>query len=421
MNINSIGNNYGIYNLYNAMFQNNAALKNNKFYQSLFPNSGAQNQKSIGENALQYVNNLKSASKSLGSSLNALSGSAFSNKTVTSSDNDVLSVKFYGVSANTVKPMTVKVEQTASGQVNEGKSMDSGESFGSVGLNRFSIEAGGKTVQLSVDIKAGDTNKDVQQKMANAINSSGAGVKATVETDDKNKTSSLKIEAAGTGNDPKNKFTISDVSGDLVSKTGAGDVKQEAQNAVYSINGGAARASASNTVDLAFGLSVTFNKASDKEVTIAPGKDDSYAKSAVESFVKSYNDLYSAAAENVSDPKAQSLASRLVNTSKIYSSSLSNIGINFDKDGRMTIDSKQLDSAAESGKLQAFFTQNSGKNYGFTNQLSNLANNVSRNTSNYVSSSILGNSLMDNFSYSANGKTSPFNFFNSGWLFDYLF
>jgi len=232
MRVNSIGNNYGIYNLYSAMFQNGISLSNNKLYKELFPANKADDKKQLGESALQYVSNIKSASKSLSKSINDLSGSAF---------------------------------------------------------------------------KA------------------------------------------------------------------------------------------------------------------PPEGEESKAKSAVEDFVKNYNDLYSEAVQKQDDPKAQSLASRLLNISKTYSSSLSNVGINFDKDGKMTIDSKTLDAAAENGKLETFFTQNRGKNYGFTNQLSNLADNVSRNTSNYVSSSVLGNSLMENFSYSGLGKTNQYNFLSSGWLFDYLF
>lgn len=150
-------------------------------------------------------------------------------------------------------------------------------------------------------------------------------------------------------------------------------------------------------------------------------KAQTASKSAVEDFVKSYNDLYSTAAEKLDDPKAQKLATKLVNIAKTYSGSLAGVGIGFDGDGKMTINKETLDKAAENGKLETFFTQNNGKNYGFTNQLANLADNVSRNTSNYVSSSVIGNSLMENFGYNSTGKTNQYNFLNSGWLFNYLF
>ena len=232
MKINSIGNSYGIYNLYSAMFQNSMSLNSNKLYKDLFPSSKTDDKKQLEQSALQYVKNIKSASKNLNASISNLSGAAF------------------------------------------------------------------------------------------------------------------KAPAEG---------------------------------------------------------------------------EESKSISAVEDFVKNYNDLYSEAIQKQDDPKAQSLATKLLNISKTYSGSLSNIGIGFDGDGRMTINKETMNKAAENGKLETFFTQNKGKNYGFTNQLSNLANNNSRNTSNYVSSSVLGNSLMENFSYSSAGKTNQYNFLNSGWLFDYLF
>ena len=145
------------------------------------------------------------------------------------------------------------------------------------------------------------------------------------------------------------------------------------------------------------------------------------AVAAVEDFVKNYNDLYSEAVQKQDDPKAQKLATKLLNISKTYNGSLAGIGIDFDKDGKMKIDKQRLETAADNGKLQTFFTQNNGKNYGFTNQLANVADNVSRNTSSFVSSSVLGNSLMDAFTYSGTGKTNQYNFLNSGMLFDFLF
>ena len=144
------------------------------------------------------------------------------------------------------------------------------------------------------------------------------------------------------------------------------------------------------------------------------------AKSAVNDLVMSYNDIYIEAAKNSSDPKAESLASRLLSVSKTYSGSLSEIGVGFDKDGKMTIDAKKLDKAAESGALEKFFKENSGKNYGFTYQLGKLAGNISSNTSDFVTKSGFGSSLTQNFSYSGIGSLQSYKYSSTGWLIDYL-
>ena len=420
----NISSNYSnIYSLYNTMFQGNMWLHNNKLNQSLLSGNKPGGSGLLGMDAIGYVNNIKSASKNLSGAIGELSGNAFSNRTMTSSDSDTMTVNYSGKNTININPMNVKIDQIASGQVNEGARMDSAAAFGGskIGKNQFSITTGGKTTQLDVNIATGDTNKDVQQKMADAINKAGIGVKATVETDTKTNTSMLKLESTTTGSDPKNGFAIKDITGDLTAKTGANEISREGRDAIYSVNGGAKQTSQSNTVNLGNGISATFKKASDEAVTVSRGKNMDSAKSAVEGMVKSYNDLYVEAVQRSDDPKAQKLASKMLNTSKVYSGSLSNIGIGFDKDGKMTIDSQKLNKAAEDGRLEKFFTENSGKNYGFTNQINNLANNVSRNTSNFVSSSLFGNSIGDNFAYSGFGDLIQYNYLSAGSLFDYLF
>jgi len=338
-----------------------------------------------------------------------------------SSDNDVLSVKYSGTNAGSVKPMNIKVDQMAAGQLNEGARMNANTAYGASGTSKFSISINNKTTELSVNVASGDSNKTVQQKMADAINAAGIGVKASVETDAKNNASMLKLESTMTGADEKSKFTVSDVSGNLVARTGANDISKDAQNAVYSVNGGAAQTSKTNTIDFGGGLSVTFNKASDKAVEIKPGKDTDYAKKAVENMVNSYNDLYSAAAVNVNDPKAQNLASKMVSISKTYSGSLANIGIGFNKDGQMTVDAKKLDAAAKDGRLDTFFTEDRSRNYGFSNQISKLASNVTNNTASYVSRNEFRNPLIEDFPYSSYGEILRNNYGNAGWFLDMMY
>ena len=419
MNINS---NYGVYSLYNSMFQGNMSLYNNKLNKNLLPTNKAQEKNTLDTDAVGYVNKLKTASKDLGNAMKGLSGTAFNSKTVASSDEDAMSVSYKGNKAGSLDKMTVKIDQLATAQKNEGARMNATAAYGGEkGTNQFSIEAGGKTAQLSINVKAGDNNKDVQQKMADAINKAGIGVKASVETDSKTNVSMLKLESEKTGSDPKNGFSIKDTKGNLVAQTDAGAVSSKGKDAIYSVNGEASRTSQSNTVDLGNGVSATFKKESKDGVGISPVKDTENAKTAIESMVKSYNSLYSESAQRTDDPKAQRLAMNMANTSKAYMGSLSSVGIGFDKDGRMTIDKTRLDKAAENGKLEQFFTENSGRNYGFTNQMSKLANNVSNNTSNYVSSSVFGSKLSENFSYSNTGNTMQYNYLSAGSIFDFSF
>ena len=421
MKTSSISSNSYIYNLYNAMYQGNLALSGIKMNGIVYPANKTQSANQLGAGALQYVNNIKLASKNLKSAINNLSGAAFAKKGVVSSDTSLLSVKYTGNDLSAVKPISVKIDQTAAGQLNEGAKLNASAAYAGSGVNKFSISINGKTTEFSVSVAAGDTNSVVQKKMADAVNNAGIGVKATVETDSTKGLSTLKLEAVSTGNNDKSKFTVNDILGDLTARVGVNNVTREARDAVYSVNGGATQTSATNNIDLGNGVSATLNASSEKTVTVQAGRDFDYVISVLDNMVKSYNDLYVEAAQNTNDPKAQNLATKMVNVSKTYFGSLSNIGIGFDSSGRMTLDTARLNSAAENGSLEKFFTENSGKNYGFTNQLARLADNVSLNTANYVSSSLIGSALTENYAYTSFAELIQYNYLSAGLLFDYSF
>ena len=418
MNINTGMN---ISNLYNTLYQGNMAQYSNRLNKYFFPTNQAQNPQLLSPGALQYVNNIKESSGSFSASIKELSGPAFSARTVTSSNTDTLTVNYTGNRPNSVTPMKVRVDQTAAGQLNEGARLTSNAAYErSQGTNTIAIDMGGRTTEISVNVESGDTNQAVQQRMADAINNAGLDVRATVVTDSETNVSMLRVESTVTGSNEQNGFAVRDVAGDLSAQTGANEVSRAGRDAIYSVNGGETRTSQSNTVNLGNGVSATFRQASAEAVTIAPTRDTSVARNAVEDMVRGYNDLFSAAVQNTDDPRAQSLASRLMSTSSTYSRALSEVGIGFDSSGRMTIDEDRMNQAQESGRLERFFTENSGRNYGFTNQMSRLADNVSRNTSNFVSTAAFGNSLYDSFAYSSFGDLIQYNFLGVGSIMDFM-
>jgi len=415
-------NTSGISNLYNTLFQGKVAMHVSKLSREFFPVNNGKGEGIFSSNALGYINDIKSSSGALSSALKELSGPAFSQRTMVSSNTDAMTVNFTGSSMIGMGETKVQIDQIAAGQLNEGESLISKDSYaGDSGAVKFSVETGGKTVELSINIAAGDSNVVVQQKMANAINNAGMGLKATVENNVATNSSVLRIVSTNTGTDAKNSYVLRDITGDLLTRLGANNISREGQDAIYSVNGGPTKTSQSNTVNLGNGLSATFKAASEDAVTISRGKDMAYAKNAVNDMVKSFNSLFSAAAGNVNDPKAQNLASRMINVSSAYSKSLSDIGIGFDNSGRMTIDAERLNKAADSGRLEQFFTESSGRNFGFSASLGRLAGQVSTNTSNFVSTSLFGNALGENFAYSGIGDLIQYNFMGTGSLLDYMF
>lgn len=420
-----IGTHYNGY--YNNLFGDRGSIY------SSFSKTKATNAYLNGSNnfhnsaSLQYVQDLKAGSSQLNSAAHALSSNtSYSQKTAVSSNNSLMTVKSTGSYSPSSKPLSVRINQIATGQTNTGAAMAANAKSSLSGYQQFSIETNGRSYQFSINVGAGDSNKDMQQKMAAAINMRNIGINASVVTDSKTGLSTLSIAAQNTGENNKSTFKIQDVHGSAVQQTGTDQVSQKAQNAVYTVNGGEKRESQSNTVNLGNGITATLLAASDEEITVTKDTDTSYVADMVQDFIDGYNKLYGAALNNTSDSKSNSLFSQLVDTSRTYSSSLSKIGISFDSNGYMQADSEKVAQAAQDGSLQNFFAGTA--NYGYTNKMSKIANSVSNNTGRYVSQTNLSNDLQsslfnfydNNFFNSYQNYMNTNNRFNSGLLFDLL-
>jgi len=403
-------------NYYNAMLNYNNSVfgisssntTTNFYLSGLLNVGGGNNGKTTGSDTyfnsrgLKYVMALREAGSGLMSAVSSLSFGAIGKPSAVSSDKDVVSVTGGNnpYAFNAVPAIKVQIDQLAAGQTNDGTALQANDESSVFGLQEFSIETNGRTYQFSINVSAGDTNKDVQQKMATAINIQNIGIDAAVNVNSGEGTSALQLSAQSTGVNAKSIFTISDVSGGAVAETGAANVTRQAQNAIYSINGGAVQTSQSNTVNIGNGVTAVFKQVSIGSVTVSQGRDVDVARNQVESFVQNYNKLYGAALGNAEDPKAGNLASQLRNNAAAYAYSLGQIGIGFDSNGYMQINEGQFGAAVENGKAEQFFTQNRNTNYGFTNQLSRIAEQVQNNTISYISSSVFIESLLGNMNFS---------------------
>lgn len=407
MFINTAYDNYykALLNYNNSVFGVSASTATSNSYLSSLLNVGSVKPRSdtyFNSSGLKYVMAIREGGAGLNAAISSLASGAFTKSIALSSDTDALSVTGGNRQfANAVPAVKIQIDQVAAGQTNVGKTLQANEQSSIVGRQEFSIETNGRTYQFSIDVADGDTNKNVQQKMATAINRQNIGIDAAVDVNSRDGVSTLQLSAQSIGVNAKGSFSISDVSGGAVAETGAANVTRQAQNAIYSINGGAVQTSQSNIVNLGNGVIAALKQASAVPVTVSLGSDVDFAKSQVESFTQNYNKLYGAALDNAKDPKAGGLAAQMINTSKAYASSLAQIGIGFDSNGYMRIDEAQFKSAGESGKVEQFFTQNRNAGYGFINQISRIAEQAQTNTINYISAGVFMDSLMGEMNFSS--------------------
>jgi len=272
--------------------------------------------------------------------------SVFHDRTAASSDAGVLTATatdaFSADSGATEAVYGISVTQVAGAQENTGLDLEQyAASAVGTGTNTFNINIGGQDHELDITVAEGDTNEEVLQKIALAINEADVGVSAEVVDGGEEGTRRLTVTSDVTG--AASSFTIADVSGDAIAATGAANVTATAQDAAYSVDGVDATSS-SNTIYLDEGLvTVTLEGTGEADLTVAP--DAGQVEDAITGLVSGLNSFIDHLEENSDYIKDEVLAA--VNSFVAdHASGLASIGITQGEDGTLVIDEDLLSAAA---------------------------------------------------------------------------
>ena len=302
-----------------------------------------------------FSNNLRSQISSM-ASLNQYSSSV--GKSAASSDKDVLSATVAkNATVSSVTKTDVNVNQLASVQKNTGAALNASDNaFGST--FDFSItDNKGKTTTFSVGLSAADNNKSALQSMADKVNASNIGIKASLVEDKDNGTVSMQLSGTKTGG-TDGVFTVNDTSA-----AGLTNISEASKNAEYSVNG-VNRSSQTNDVKLIEGVTATLNKTGSTQITYTP--DISSAVDSVKNFVSTFNSLKEAASGS------QSLNAQMMNVASNYSKALGYSGLGMDSKGNLSItDESKLSQSISDGSFS--------KNFQGVSSFGNKLNDVARN------------------------------------------
>lgn len=327
------------------------------------------------------------ALSSFQSALQALSSaSSFQSVTATPTDSTILSASAGSTAAPGSYTLSVsKLAQAqsllAAGQTSETASIGTGATttlsfdFGTIaggtltngvytGATFTSNGGGVKTVTI-------DSTNNSLAGIRDAINAANIGVSATIVNDGSASPYRLVLTSTATGQ--TNSMSIS-VSGDptlgtLLSNNPAGaqhlTETSTAQNAAFTVNG-VSISKASNTVtDAITGVTLNLLKTTTSPTTLTVARDTASVQSSVQAFVKAYNDL-NTALKSVSSYDATTQKSAILQgdstilmlQSKLRSmltqplgntfnsiTTLSQIGVSFQRDGSLAVDSTKLSAA----------------------------------------------------------------------------
>lgn len=265
----------------------------------------------------------------------------------------------------TATTVTFDFGTISGGSFDAGTGKYTGASFGSSG-------AGTKSITV-------DGNNNSLQGIRDAINAAKMGVTATI-INDGSATSPYRLALSSDNSGVSNSLKITASGGDgtiaaLLAHDPAGLPAAQhlsqtvtAQNADFKVNG-VAVSKASNTVsDVVQGVTLTLLNKTTTAANLTVARDTTATSSSISGFVKAYNDLaktlkdvsaYDAANQKGAilqgDSTVRSLQSQLrsmLSTSVVGTSgaltTLSDVGVSFQKDGTLALNQTKLDSAIAS-------------------------------------------------------------------------
>lgn len=278
--------------------------------------------------------------------------SVFSQRTVSSSDTAAVTGTVSGGAAQA--SYSVGVSQLAVAQQNSGTALLSSGNNLSAGVTTsatysFKLTTNAGTQQsYYVNVKSGDQNQQVLQKMADAINtasSAGTAVaKAQVVSSVSGgvQSSKLVVTAANTGTD--NGFTLSDITGNLTAASGAGTAAVAAQNASYTVNGVTNTSQSNTAVIKNTGVTLNLLKPTSKAATLTVGLDVTGISKQMSAFVAQYNSTIGALHDSGLFT-ASKLTSRLGDSFSSEASDLESIGLTVNQDKTLSFNPDTFEQA----------------------------------------------------------------------------
>lgn len=286
----------------------------------------------------------------------------------------------------------VEVTKLAKNQKNTGNQLSSSASSDLQGNQSFRLNVGGKEHTVSFYSLKEDTNQQTMSRMAQAINRDDIGVTARVIEDKEKGTSRLELSSNQTG--VKHSFSIYDVEGTSVQTTGAGQVSQSAEDAVYKVND-KTYTSDSNKVTAGDKKDVTLELkgVTSESVSLSIQPDRSQILDKVESLVNRFN-RFESFLDSTSIPLSTDFRRSLQKISNEARAQFEMLGIEKMADGSLELDEQELAEKLDK-QFQQVQSAISGSN-GFATRLTKLAERVEQTP-------------VINMYQSANNRYNPYN------------
>jgi flagellar hook-associated protein 2 len=251
----------------------------------------------------------------------------------------------------------VSVTNIAQAQVQAAAGIANAQNASSTGT--LTIQVGSSAAQ-TVTI---DTSNNTLEGLRDAINAAGAGVNATIINDGSASPYKLLLSATATGATNTIQITNNLAAGELHDTVASLAEVRAGKDAALTVNGVSVKSASNSVTTVIPGVTLNVLKAGD--TTLAVARDNAAVQAAVGSFVNAYNNVndtiakltaYNATTKQggplLGDSLAQNLQTRIrsILTNAVTGTggtltTLSQIGVAFQKDGSLAIDSTKLGNA----------------------------------------------------------------------------
>lgn len=351
------------------------------------------------EAAQKFVVNIKENARELRNTITSLSGSdeseLLNRKTAFSTDNNVVEAKYFGdiSTQNEDETLEISVEQLAQSQINTGNYLRKDAMAMPSGTYSFDVSVNNTGFEFQFNINPGDTNFDLQNKLARLMNNANIGIRAEIKEYESD-FAALSMESVATGIDLGH-ATLFDISDNSTSKQkgivnylGIDEVSRYPQNASFTLNG-EKRISYSNHFTVKGKYDITLkgtSSADNPSVTVGLKPDTESLAENVHRFIGGYNDFVKSAAQYQSlQPKSNQLIREMSRISGLYNNELNSLGISLNEDGSIGVDDVALKAGIEENGVKESLTGIKR----FANAVLNKTNAISLNPMDYVNKTIV--------------------------------
>ena len=363
----------------------------------------------------EFAISLKESARSLKNTISSLSvengDDILSKKTVSSSNDDLVSASYIGNTTKGESPPGIEltIEQLASGQLPPDEMGLPPDTYS------FDIRSRDIDYEFQFNINEGDTNRTIEEKLAKLITRSNIGIHAEVAEENGNISLRLRSDDTGVKGDSGLQFIVSD---DKTSKTkgavdyfGINNVSDMPTNALYTIDGEAGSAPSNNiTVNKAYDLTLKGLTEEGEKVSIGLKTDVESLTDNISNLIMGYNAFIQNAARYFdSQPQSKALVREMSGLSSGFGNDLESLGVNFNSDGQISLDKNLIQQTAEEDDSLTKF-DNVKK---FANNILNKANQIALDPLQYTNKKIVAYKNPNGHNYVAPYVTSNY----SGMMF----